>query len=82
MKIFLGQKVKHKDAYNGKEVFEVVGIRKTEVELQGDWSGGTHNTIGASWMPIKGLIYQNIWGHWIDEETEIDFTKNAGPRDL
>jgi len=32
-------------------------------------------------MPKKGLIIQNMWGAWIDKENEIDFTKNAGPRD-
>lgn len=81
MEIYIGQKVKHKDIYNGKEEFEIVGIRKTEVELEGDFSGGTHKVTQTSWVPKNGLILQNMWGHWIDPETEIDFTKNAGPRD-
>jgi hypothetical protein len=80
MQIYLGQKAKHKELYEN-EIFEIVGIRKNEVELQGDFSGGTHNVTQKSWMPLKGLIVQNIWGHWIDKENEIDFTKNAGPRD-
>ena len=35
---------------------EVVGIRKTEVELQGDYSGGTHNVSQKDWLPVKGLF--------------------------
>lgn len=56
----LGMKVFHEELYHGKELMEVVGIRKTEVELEGDWSGGTHPFEVAykdkSWMPIKGLF--------------------------
>lgn len=81
MEIYLGQKARHKDLYEGKETFEVTGIKSDQVLLKGDFSGGTHNVVQESWMPIKGLILQNVWGNWIDEETRIDFTKNAGPRD-
>lgn len=81
MEIYLGQKAKHKDLYNGKEIFEVIGLKKDEVLLKGDFSGGTHAVEQESWMPIKGLILQNVWGAWIDKENDIDFTKNAGPRD-
>jgi len=81
MEIYLGQKAKHKDLYNGKEIFEIVGIKYNEVLLKGDFSGGTHNVEQESWIPIKGLILQNRWGAWIDEENDIDFTKNAGSRD-
>ncbi len=81
MEVYLGQKARHKDLYGGKETFEVVGIKKNEVLLEGDFSGGTHNVKQESWMPKKGLIIQNRWGAWIDEETVSDFTKNAGPRD-
>lgn len=81
MEIYLGQKVRHKDIYKGKETLEVVGIKKNEVLLKGDFSGGTHNVEQESWVPIKGLIYQNIWGSWIDKENDIDFTKGAGQRD-
>jgi len=43
----LGDKVYHKaDA----APFEVVGVRKTEVEIQGDWSGGTHNVNQKGWV--------------------------------
>jgi hypothetical protein len=30
--------------------FEVVGVRADEIEIEGDWSGGTHNTIGRDWV--------------------------------
>ena len=81
MGIQIGQKARHKELYRGRETFEITGIKSTEVLLKGDFSGGTHPVENESWMPIKGLILQNIWGAWIDKETEIDFTKNAGPRD-
>ena len=43
----LGDKVYHKaDA----APFEVVGIRKTTVEIQGEWSGGTHNVNQKWWV--------------------------------
>lgn len=82
MEIFIGQKAKHKDVYNGKETLEVVGIRANEIELEGDFSGGINAVKQTSWLPKKGLILQNMWGVWIDKEKEIDFTKNASPRDL
>jgi len=49
-------KVFHEDIYDGNECMTVVGIRKTEVELEGDYSGGTHNVCQKSWLPIKGLF--------------------------
>lgn len=59
MKIELGNKAYHRDVYDGKELMEIVGIRKDEVELRGDYSGGTHNVIQDSWLPIDGLIEPN-----------------------
>jgi len=38
--------------YNHGEVFSVVGIREHELELEGDWSGGTHNVSQKDWVPI------------------------------
>lgn len=52
----LGDMCYHKKIYDGKEKMEVVGIRKKEVELEGDYSGGTHNVCQKSWMPIEGVI--------------------------
>jgi len=53
---YLGMEVYHEDIYHGKEKLKVVGIRETEVELEGDLSGGTHNMNQKCWMPIKGLF--------------------------
>lgn len=38
--------------YNGHEPFKIVGIRKHQVELEGDFSGGTHNVKQADWFNI------------------------------
>jgi hypothetical protein len=34
---------------------EIVGIRKDEVELEGDYSGGTHCVTQKDWLPIEGI---------------------------
>lgn len=52
----LGMIVYHESIYDGKEQMKVVGIRTTEVELEGDYSGGTNNVIQKDWMPTKGLF--------------------------
>ena len=36
--------------YHGHEPLKVVGIRENEVELEGDFSGGTHNVCQKSWF--------------------------------
>jgi len=61
-----------------------VGITKEKVLLKGDFSGGTNNVAQESWMLIKGLITQNIWGTWIDPDDDFfeRITKNIGQRDL
>lgn len=51
----LGDSVVSPALYNGKEVFKVIGIRATEIEIQGDFSGGTHNVTQSSWFPIDRL---------------------------
>jgi hypothetical protein len=48
--------VYHKDIYDGKEQMKIVGLRENEVELEGDWSGGTHNVCQRDWKPIEGVI--------------------------
>ncbi len=48
--------VYHEKIYNGKEPMKVVGIRKDQVELEGDWSGGTHNVNQKEWMPLDGVL--------------------------
>lgn len=40
----LGMMVFHDKIYEGKEPMKVVGIRETELELEGDYSGGTRTT--------------------------------------
>jgi tRNA(His) 5'-end guanylyltransferase len=35
--------------------FIVNGIRKDEVEIYGDWSGGTNNAIGAGWVKLSEI---------------------------
>jgi hypothetical protein len=51
----LGDKVVHDAIYYGKEVFTVVGIRKNELELEGDFSGGTHHAFGSAWCTREGV---------------------------
>ena len=51
----LGQIVYHRDVYNHKEPLKIVGIREHKLELEGDYSGGTHNVCQKYWMPIKGV---------------------------
>ena len=58
MKIKLGTTVYHKDIYWGREPMKIVGIRADEVELEGDWSGGTHNVCQRDWVPIEGLLFE------------------------
>lgn len=41
------------DVYWGKEPFKIVGIRENEIELEGDWSGGTHNVYQKDWVKDK-----------------------------
>jgi hypothetical protein len=36
--------------YDGHEPFKIVGIRENQVELEGDFSGGTHNVIQKGWF--------------------------------
>ena len=52
----LDMRVFHETIYNGKEPLKIVGIRKTEVELEGDFSGGTHNVTQKDWLPLKGTF--------------------------
>jgi hypothetical protein len=47
-KIKIGDEVKHLMYEN--EPFKVLGISKNKVKLKGDWSGGTHHTVGSAWV--------------------------------
>ena len=46
----------HEEIYNGSEPLTVIGIRPNQVELYGDYSGGTHGVGQSQWMPINGLL--------------------------
>ena len=60
------------DMYNHGEVFEVVGIRESELELKGDWSGGTHNVSQSGWYQVKKckLVLPDYGWTTIKEEDE------------
>lgn len=53
MEFKLGQTVYHKAVYNYREPLKIVGIRETELELEGDYSGGTHSVLEKMWLPIS-----------------------------
>ncbi len=55
MEFKLGQTVYHKDVYNYREELKVVGIREDQLECEGDYSGGTHNTLQRCWLTIEGI---------------------------
>ncbi len=46
----------HDKIYNGHEAMKIVGIRKTEIELEGDFSGGIHLVTEKDWLPIQGAF--------------------------
>lgn len=56
MTVYLRDKVIHPEIYKGKEIFTVVGIRENELELEGDWSGGTYNVKQKHWFKKEGVI--------------------------
>lgn len=55
----IGMIVYHRDVYNYREALEVVSLKQNEMEVEGDFSGGTHAIRQRSWLPIDGtsLIY-------------------------
>jgi len=63
-KIEIYDNVSHRDVYHGMEEFIVVGIRvnPNEFELEGDWSGGTHNVRQRGWMKADGIILNKKYG--------------------
>lgn len=60
-KFYIGQIVYHREVYEHREPLKVVGIREKELELEGDYSGGTNGIIQKEWLPIEGisLIYDH-----------------------
>jgi hypothetical protein len=55
MKYRLGQIVYHEDIYDYKEPLKIIGIKSDKLELEGDYSGGTHNTKQSDWLSIEGV---------------------------
>lgn len=55
MNYSLEETVYHKDVYDYREPLKVVGTRKDQLELQGDYSGGTHNVSQVEWLSIEGV---------------------------
>ena len=56
MELKLGQTVFHKELYDGNWPFKVAGIRKHEIELEGDYSGGTNEGSHKEWYLIEGVL--------------------------
>ena len=56
MELKFGMIVYHKNVYNGKEPMKVVGLRPHQVDLEGDYSGGTHNVCQVDWQPLEGVL--------------------------
>lgn len=57
-RLYLGRIVYHKELYYGREPMKIVGIRENEVELEGDYSGGTHNVCQRDWLSINGVLLE------------------------
>ena len=55
MKYNLNDIVYHKDFYNYKDPFKVVGIRQHELELEGNFSSIAQIVIQKSWVPINEI---------------------------
>jgi predicted nucleotide-binding protein len=50
----LDDKVKHP---SDLAAFTVVGIRKDTIEIEGDFSGGTHNVTQKDWVDINEVTF-------------------------
>jgi hypothetical protein len=66
----IGDKVYHRSVYEHKELLTVVGILEDKLLLEGDYSGGTNNSIGRDWLPIKGT--SRIYNHAFKEKVRKD----------
>lgn len=36
--------------------FKVIGIRKSSVEIEGDFSGGIHNVVESDWVNPESIV--------------------------
>ena len=50
----LGKTVYHRDLYDFREPFKVTGVTLDSIELEGDYSGGTHQIIQKQWKKLTG----------------------------
>lgn len=67
--------VYHEKVYNGREELKIVGIRECEVEVEGDFSGGTHQIHQKTWLPIKGLsLHRN---QSVSEDKSVEWFQDA-----
>jgi len=62
----LGKMVYHRDLYKHCEQFKVTGVTLDSIELEGDYSGGTHRIIQKQWNPLKGTSV--VYNHAYKEE--------------
>lgn len=63
-KISIGDYVSDKRIYNGNEFFLVIGIRPGFIEIEGDFSGGTHAVRDSCWVSLTddiSLIESSGW---------------------
>ena len=67
MKLELGQIVYHNKIYWGTEPMKIVGLRENSVELEGDYSGGTHNVCQRSWMSMDGVLLERAGEPFLDK---------------
>jgi hypothetical protein len=44
------------DLYWGHEPFKIVGIRENKIEIEGDFSGGTHNVTQRDWIDVEKVF--------------------------
>ena len=47
--------------------FKVVGIRKNEVEIEGDWSGGMHYCCEKDWVSSESIKHYGKDGKLIQK---------------
>lgn len=76
----IGDTVYHRQVYEHKEALKVVGMTESQVLLEGDYSGGTHNVCQRSWLPLKGAsrIYNHAYKEKVRQQA-IDIATLAIP---
>lgn len=50
----IGMTVYHRDVYNYREPLEIVSLTQNEMEVEGDFSGGTNVIRQRLWLPYDG----------------------------